>query len=63
MIGKKIEKNIVTIALKVLYVKKGKKYLAYVSKHNSNREKQVVLLITPKRKGLRYLAEKHYQHY
>ena len=41
MIGKKIEKNNVTINLNVLYVKKEKIYLSYVSKHNSNRDKQV----------------------
>ena len=32
-------------ALNVLYAKKEKIYLAYVSKHNSNREKQVTLLM------------------
>ena len=40
---KKFEKNNVTIALNVLYVKKEKIYPAYVSKHNSNRENQVIL--------------------
>ena len=42
---KKFEKNNVTIALNVLYAKKEKIYPAYVSKHNSNREKQVILLM------------------
>ena len=42
MIGKKNEKNNVTIALNVLYAKKEKIYPAYVSKHNSNRDKQVL---------------------
>ena len=42
---KKFEKNNVTIALNVLYAKKEKIYPAYVSKHNSNREKQVALLM------------------
>ena len=42
---KKFEKNNVTIALNVLYAKKEKIYPACVSKHNSNREKQVILLI------------------
>ena len=42
---KKIEKNNVTIALNVLYAKIAKIYPAYVSKHNSNREKQVILLM------------------
>ena len=44
---KKSEKNNVTIALNVLYAKKEKIYPAYVSKHNSNCEKQVVLLMIP----------------
>ena len=38
---KKFEKNNVTIACHVLYAKKEKLYPAYVSEHNSNREKQV----------------------
>ena len=49
MIGKKIEKNNVTIGLNVLYAKKEKIYPAYVSKHNSNREKQVILLMISNR--------------
>ena len=40
---KKFEKNNVTIAFNVLYAKKI--YRAYVSKHNSNCEKQVILLM------------------
>ena len=48
---KKFEKNNVTIALNVLYAKKEKIYHAYVSKHNSNREKQVILLMIPNREG------------
>ena len=44
MIGK-FEKNTVTIALNVLYTKKEKLHPAYISKHNSNREKQVILLM------------------
>ena len=39
---KKLEKNNVTIVLNVFYVEK-KIYPAYISKHNSNREKQVIL--------------------
>ena len=42
---KKFEKNKVTIALNVLYVKNYKIYPAYVSKHHSNHEKQVILLM------------------
>ena len=44
---KKNEENDVTIALNVLYAKKEKVYPAYVSKHNLNREKQVILLMIP----------------
>ena len=48
---KKFEKNNINvrnaIALNVLYVKKEKIYPAYISKHNSNREKQVFLFMTP----------------
>ena len=40
----KFDENNVTMALNVLYAKK-EKYLAYVSKHNSNLEKQVILMI------------------
>ena len=42
MIGKKNEKG---NALNVLYAKKEKTYPTYVSKHNSDREKQVILLM------------------
>ena len=41
----KIETNNVTIVLNVLHAKKEKIYPTYVSKHNSNREKQVILSI------------------
>ena len=57
---KKYEKNNVAIALNVWYAKK-EKYPAYVSKHTSNREKQVILLIIPNREKLwHYLAVKNY---
>ena len=46
----KFEKNNVTIA-KILYAKTEKIYPAYVSKHNSNREKQVILLMIPNGEG------------
>ena len=39
---KKNEKNNVTIALNILYAKKGKIYPAYVSRNNSNHKKQVI---------------------
>ena len=48
---KKFRKNNITIALNVLYAKKEKVYPAYVSKHNSNREKQVILLMVSNREG------------
>ena len=44
---RKFEKNNVTISLNVLYAKQEKIYPAYVSKHNSNREKQVIILMIP----------------
>ena len=34
-----------------MYAQKEKIYLAYVSKHNSNREKQDILLVIPNREG------------
>ena len=43
----KLEKNNVKVALNVLYAKKIDIYPAYVSKHNSNCEKQIVLLMIP----------------
>ena len=48
---KKFRNNNITIALNVLYAKKEKVYPAFVSKHNSNREKQVILLMISNREG------------
>ena len=45
MIEEKIEKNNVTNALNVFYAKKEKICPACVSKHNSNCEEKVILLI------------------
>ena len=42
---KKLKKKNVTIALNVLYAKKEKTCPTYVSKHNSNREKQAIPLM------------------
>ena len=39
------------IALNVLYTKKENLYSAYVSKHKSNYEKKVLLLMIPNREG------------
>ena len=58
MTRKKTEKNNQTIALSALYVKKGKIYPAYVSKHNSNCQKQVILLMIANREGWCCLAVK-----
>ena len=44
---KKFEKNKRTITLNVLHAKKEKVYPAYISKHNSSREKQVTLFMIP----------------
>ena len=56
MIGKKIEKKNVTIALNALYEEKV--CPAYVSKHDSNHEKQVILLMISCRDKRHYLAVK-----
>ena len=61
---KKFEQNNITIALNVLYVKKEKRYPAYVSKNNSNREKQVILLMIWNGERWHYLGvKKNYQRY
>ena len=44
-------------------LKKKKIYAACVSKHNSNSEKQVILLMILNGEGCHYLAVKNYQHY
>ena len=51
----KTKSNNLTIALNILYAKKEKVYLVYVSKHNSNGEKQVILLMIPNGKRWHYL--------
>ena len=40
-------KNNVTISINILYAKKEKIHLVYVSKHNSNPQKKVIILIIP----------------
>ena len=59
---KKIEIKNLTIDLHVLYAKKENIYPAYGSKHNSNHEKQVILLMIPNEKKWNYLAVKNHQH-
>ena len=54
----KFEKNNLTIALNVLYAKEEKIYSTYVSKHNSNREKVIILMISNREKQWNYLAVK-----
>ena len=49
--------------LMVCMLKKKKIYPPYVSKHNSNSEKQVILLKISNGEGWHYLAVKNYQHY
>ena len=39
-----------------MYAKKEKLYPVYVSKHNLNREKQVILLMVPNREGQKLLC-------
>ena len=58
MTGKNLRKNHRTIALNILYAKKEKIYLGYVSKHNSNRENQVIILMISNGEGWHYLAIK-----
>ena len=48
---KKIKKNNVTIVLHVLYAKKENIHPNYVSKNDSNHEKQVILLMIPNKEG------------
>ena len=57
--SRKFERNNVALALNVMYAKKEKIYLAYVSKHNSNLEKKVIfLMILNGDKQWHYLAVK-----
>ena len=48
----KIHKNNLTIALNILHASKKNIYIytAYVSRHNSNCEKEVILLMIPMKK-------------
>ena len=53
---KKFKKNSLTIALNVFYAKKENPYPAYISKHNSKHEKQVIPLLIANGEGWHYLA-------
>ena len=57
---KTFEKNNPTTALNVLYIKEMEIFPAYISKINSNCEKQIIILINPNKEkdGWYYLAVK-----
>ena len=57
---KTFEKNNTTIVINILYIKEKEKYLVYISKHNSAREKQIILLMIPyeEKEEWHYLAVK-----
>ena len=57
---KTFEKNNPTIALNILYTKEKEVYPVYISKINSNCEKQIILLMIPneEKEGWHYLAVK-----
>ena len=46
------------VALNVLYLKNEKIYASYVSKHNWNRKKQVIILMILNREKSRYISVK-----
>ena len=58
MTGKKLEKHNLAIAFNVLYANIEKIHHVYVSKHNSNFEKQVFLLMISNGEGWHYIAGK-----
>ena len=47
--SKTFQKNNLTTAVNVLYTKEMEIYQAYILKYNSNREKQITLLMIPKK--------------
>ena len=52
------------MALNVLYIKEKEMCLAFVSKTNSNFEKQIVFLMIPNKKRLElFCRKKNYHHY
>ena len=55
---KKFKKNNPAVSFNVLYVKKMYIYPVYISKHNPNYEKQIILLIILNGEGWHYLAVK-----
>ena len=63
MIGKNFKKIMYQLLSIFCMINKKKIYPTYVSKHNSNREKQAILLMIPNGEGRQYLSLKNYQHY
>ena len=66
MLGKCLRKIIQQLLLIFFSYVKDKEILpAYISKHNSTREKQIILFFIPneEKEGWHYLAVKNYLHY
>ena len=59
---KTFEKNNPTTAPNIYYSKEREKFLVYISKINSNYEKQIILFMVPNEKieGWHYLAVKNF---
>ena len=62
---KTFETNILTIAVNILYTKEKEILPVYISKHNSTREKTIILLniLNHKKEWKHYLAVKGCLHY
>ena len=63
MIGKNLKKNNLTIVLIISYARKEKVYPAYISKHNSNFEKQATFLTIPNGEWWHYITLKNYHNH
>ena len=61
---KTFEKNNLTVALNILYIKEKEIYPAHISKHNSTCENQIILLmiLNEEKEGWHYLAIKFFFH-
>ena len=59
------EKNNPSIAVNILYTKEKEILPAYISNHNSSREKQIILLMikNEEKDGQHSLVVKHYSRY
>ena len=58
-----IGKNLSNKLLLMFCMLNKKEYIVLVSKENTNREKQIILLMTPNGEEWHYLAVKKYQRY